>query len=247
MMPSYFYALIFNKLGPREWITEAILADESLDYFHGQPVPEGHTLLWFQKVSDNITRHLIDPTDIPPIIGSELGYKDPIEGYTQIYELEHNTLFYQPENFLDSGTRPAKDIPYNSDINSLPQTPILSPIPLEDFKRQLQNLDIDLDSSETPLKAPESLELQWWSAINKVIKGETAFITSKQADHIISLLKEEVKPGKVQGYTKGTDKKWKRQFILHNKVLLQISEHKTTKEVLYLSIVLKDDVFNIIK
>ena len=72
-------------------------------------------------------------------------------------------------------------------------------------------------------------------------------MTLERYNHIVSLLKGQIKSGEVSGYKRRSDNEWKKKFIFHNEVLLQISNHKTLDEVLYLPIILKGEVFNIIK
>jgi hypothetical protein len=72
-------------------IARATIAQESLK-FHGQQVPEAHSILFFLRTLASET--------MSPIPGGQLDYTDPIEGCTNLSEIIEGQLVHWPKDLL---------------------------------------------------------------------------------------------------------------------------------------------------
>ena len=87
----------------------AEIADEGLR-FHGQIVPDSHTLLMLKALDVRET--------IQPFSGGELGYRDPIEEYINLSQVDVGALFHWPTDLIQRNELPSD---YEADLQALVQ------------------------------------------------------------------------------------------------------------------------------
>jgi hypothetical protein len=124
----------------RRPITDAELVESGLK-FHGKDIPLAHTLLIFRGKKSG---------EMKPIVGGQLDYKDPLEGYINLAQVDNGMLFHWP-TFLVS----REELPKDFDID------LRAPFEASDKEMESDNDPVLKRVRKKTLKARDQMVMQY--------------------------------------------------------------------------------------